>query len=369
MLNNLSRSLSEKKQKEQSGTAAEHVARVIRSSSLPRIAFELGVANLVFSAWLFGAYPEHFFIVYLCEFPVLLSMIVVRWSILKRLLYLTEFCWVTNFLGWVYLALEMLPFVGGNHPLPAATRLGFARALFAIANAPLALSVLALSNALVFHDLERWGSLTIHFGPALVTWAIKWKKDKVEAAWPHAFGMGTSTVGPGGIVQGKACSALRTSTSRAACAEAEALQVDVANAPLTLYLFWWIIYGVWLLLVGCQLPEKLGWRSSFADMRPICMRLLRPFGVPQTAVRAHAAVYLAIHAALVMTALKLLPPLLYASEALHGFFLLVLLLFAVRQGGGYYKHSWGQKLIINIKKALDEIADKVEPKKVHGKAA
>mmetsp|Transcript_12003 Transcript_12003/g.28017 ORF Transcript_12003/g.28017 Transcript_12003/m.28017 type:complete len:359 (-) Transcript_12003:148-1224(-) len=358
MLKTLSRSLA-KKEKPQ--TVAAQVANVIRANRLPRIAFELGVVNLVFSAWLFGAYPEHFFLVYLCEFPLLLLLIVVRWSAVKRLLYLAEFCWVTNVLGWLYLALELLPFVGGKHPLPAAIRLGFARALFATANAPLALSVLALSNALVFHDLERWGSLTIHFGPALVSWAIKWKSAKVQEAWPDAFGLG--------IEQGSACLALRTSTARAACAEDEASQVDSANAPLKLYWCWWVVYGTWLLLVGCRLPERLGWRSSFADMRPICVRLLQPLGVSQTAVRAHAALYLALHAAMVVTALKLLPPVLFASEALHGFFLLGLLLFAVRQGGGYYQHSWGEKLVKNVTQVLAEIADRVDPKKAHGKAA
>jgi len=51
-------------------------------------------------------------------------------------------------------------------------RFGLAQALSATANGPLALSVLALSNALVFHDVERWGSIIIHFGPALVSWSL-----------------------------------------------------------------------------------------------------------------------------------------------------------------------------------------------------
>ena len=42
---------------------------------------------------------------------------------------------------------------------------------------------------------------------------------------------------------------------------------------------------------------------------------------------------------------RLLPSLLRGSWALHGAFLVLLLLFVVRQGGGYYRHAFGEKLV------------------------
>ena len=116
-------------------------------------------------------------------------------------------------------------------------RLGLAQALFATANGPLALSVFALSNALVFHDVERWGSIIIHFGPALVSWALTWKSAAVQAAWPGAFG----------ALARQACEAVRAGAKRDACEQENAAAIAAANAPLALYFTWWLVYGAWLL--------------------------------------------------------------------------------------------------------------------------
>ena len=80
-------------------------------------------------------------------------------------------------------------------------------------------------------------------------------------------------------------------------------------------------------------------------MRPLIAKALAPLGVGRAAVRAHAALYLVIHGALVSTALWLLPALLRGSWALHGAFLVLLLLFVVRQGGSYYRQAFGEKLV------------------------
>ena len=207
-------------------------------------------------------------------------------------------------------------------------RFGLAQALSATANGPLALSVLALSNALVFHDVERWGSIVIHFGPALVSWSLTWKSAAVQAAWPGAFGALAR--------QAVACATVRAGAKRTACEQENAAAVAAANAPLALYFTWWLVYGAWLLYtpnpdpnpvsdpdpnpnsdpnsgpdpdldpdpdpnpnsdpnsdpdpdldpdpkpgawllyVGCTLPERRGCRSSFDDMRPLIAKALAP---------------------------------------------------------------------------------------------
>lgn len=48
------------------------------------------------------------------------------------------------------------------------------RAVFALASGPLALSIPAFRNALVFHSLDKCTSLFIHVGPALVAWSLRW---------------------------------------------------------------------------------------------------------------------------------------------------------------------------------------------------
>ena len=94
-----------------------------------------------------------------------------KWRAEAKLLYLAEFCWILNALGWLYLAVEALhisPLLSRETVLwmSDATRLSAARGFFAIANGPLAAAVLINGNMLVFHDLERTAGFFIHFTPA-----------------------------------------------------------------------------------------------------------------------------------------------------------------------------------------------------------
>ena len=101
--------------------AADRAAHVIRANALPASAFDAGVLNLVLASWLFGAYPEHYWVLWLLEFPVLTFIVVLKFWKANRLLYFCEFCWVINAVGWLYLLLELLPFLGsgGAHVLSA----------------------------------------------------------------------------------------------------------------------------------------------------------------------------------------------------------------------------------------------------------
>ena len=47
-----------------------------------------------------------------------------------------------------------------------------------------------------------------------------------------------------------------------------------------------------------------------------------------------------------------MPSLLRGSWALHGAFLVLLLLFVVRQGGAYYRNAFGEKLVSIVSKEL-----------------
>ena len=48
------------------------------------------------------------------------------------------------------------------------------RVLFALANGPLAWSVLAFSNSLVFHNREHMTSAFIHMSPMILTLGLRW---------------------------------------------------------------------------------------------------------------------------------------------------------------------------------------------------
>ena len=83
-------------------------AKVFSERELPRISFEIGVLNTLIKAITFGAAPHYFWLYAMCEFPVLLALVLRKWRKDGMLLYLAEFCWVLNMMGWLYLAIEAL---------------------------------------------------------------------------------------------------------------------------------------------------------------------------------------------------------------------------------------------------------------------
>ena len=129
-------------------------------------------------------------------------------------------------------------------------------------------------------QVQRWASITIHFGPALVSWALTWKSDAVQAAWPGAFGA---------LASEAACAQQRAAAARASCG-AEAAVAAAADAPLALYFAWWLVYAVWLLCVGYTLPgqhslcEAPCWRRHSSLRHPHAARdaRLRARAAPRT---------------------------------------------------------------------------------------
>ena len=49
-----------------------------------------------------------------------------------------------------------------------------------------------------------------------------------------------------------ACATVRAGAKRTACEQENAAAVAAANAPLTLYFTWWLVYGAWLLYVRAR---------------------------------------------------------------------------------------------------------------------
>ena len=58
-----------------------------------------------------------------------------------------------------------------------------------MANGPLASAAINLNNALVLHEIENMASCFIHLTPMLVTWTMRWKADRYDAAYPEIFQM------------------------------------------------------------------------------------------------------------------------------------------------------------------------------------
>jgi hypothetical protein len=169
-----------------------HVAQgVIRKNSLPTLEFTVGVLSAILKAFITGASPRLLPLYTSLQWPIVLFCVIRGFRRTRYLLYLAEFCWFTNAVGWLVVSAEMLHAAGViDLSLDAATRVTAARAFFVVANGPLAFAVLMNKNRLVFHDLVKTSGFFIHFSPALTTWALRWRPDVGAEGWivQHLFG-------------------------------------------------------------------------------------------------------------------------------------------------------------------------------------
>jgi len=299
------------------------------SVALKTISFFVGVGTVLTGCYVLGAAPERFWLLTLALFPLQFVPLVVLWRRQKFLLYFTELCWVFNIGGWMFLGFEASHFLFGYQyrVLSDFQRVLVARSFFSLANGPLAFAIIMNGNALVFHDLAKSLSLFIHLSPALVSWTMRWKRVSAPL-----FGVAAPD------------------DDIAAMHENQA-----AESQLSFYLYfcWWSLYAVWLLSVGCKLPER-GWgRSSFADAQPT----VRGWGVKNT--RLQALVYLFIHAVFVCVLITIAERVVYHSFEIHTGLIMVLVISATYQGAKYYNYSVSSKLPKLILEALAKSKDKL----------
>ena len=200
-------------------------SEVIKQSALPQMEFTVGVMSVIVKAFICGASPRLLPLYTLLQWPVILFFVVRGWTRTRYLLYLTEFCWCVNAVGWLAVSAELMQSAGWLHySLDAATRVTAARAFFIVANGPLAFTVLLNRNRLVFHDPVKTSGFWIHFSPALTTWALMWRPD----------------------VSDRPIFALNAAEPVGGAFSPVAIW-DLYLAPLAVYGAWCVTYGVWLL--------------------------------------------------------------------------------------------------------------------------
>lgn len=292
------------------------VSRAFEKNRLSKFDFQLGLTNMVVKIFMIGAYPAYYIVYMMLQFPIMLFVVSRKWFSPPRYggLWFLEFCWVANMTGWLYSVMAGLASLTGvelfNHDIQR-----FAwHLLFSVANGPLIVAAIMLKNAIVFHDPVRVSGFVIHASPAIASWCIQWKRQEFIAAWPGMFGFDEQGVDA---------------------------SLDY-RAFFLMYFSWWTVYGLWLLWIGCEMPDR-GWGdSSLRDMQPA---IIKTFGV--TGLRAQAVVYLVGHA-VACSLTHLVAQLVYVSFALHTALLAFVTLGAIHQGSRYYHHAFGKKIEMQI---------------------
>ena len=153
------REMAQEQYEEATSSVSKAAQRQVRMQD--QASFTLGVLNVAFTAYLVGAVPRFF---YLWHTPKAVILIALRWHTFRQegkhyLLY--DFCYWANWLGLAYVWF-----------FPGSARLF--QVFFLLANGPLAWSVLAFSQSLIFHSHAHMTSVFVHVSPMLLTFCLRW---------------------------------------------------------------------------------------------------------------------------------------------------------------------------------------------------
>lgn len=128
------------------------------------INFFLGVCNVMFSAWLVGAFPFGYWIYHSFKIIILMLIRLRDFSSRRLQFWLLDYCYVINYSLLVFYLLSL----AGVCPQPKVVF----RILFTSCVGPLALSVAAFRNSLVFHSSKNIVILAVHFSPNVAMWSV-----------------------------------------------------------------------------------------------------------------------------------------------------------------------------------------------------
>lgn len=286
-------------------------------------AFTLGVVNLCFSAWLVGAYPQCFWCYHAVKIPVLLSYKLYLNTMVKKQLFLLDFCYVINYLSVIYYAFCLLKKnVPAMHEANGLNFLGplVFRCLFGVATGPMAMAIPAFRNSLVLHDWNQVAVLATHWSPNIALWGMRWFPEALNTSFPDTFHIGCEGLPPQHSLF----------FSKDDC---HGTFVEMWLWPVCAYLILWSIpYSLFMFWCGKGMIQRGGYHTMYDDMKDSAFfkGWLNSYGGTHKEMK-----YMFAHFAACALCM-LVSPILWHSFALHTAYLLILFLVAINNGATYY---------------------------------
>ena len=266
-----------------------------------KICFTVGVLNVGITCFLVGSSPTNFFYWHTPKAIILISM---RWiSFMNekpaRHYLLYDFCYWTNFAALLYI--WVMPH--------SATMF---QIVFLASNGPLAWSILAFNQSLIFHSWQHITSVFIHVSPMMLTYGLRWNQDP-------RFSI---------------CDA------PPACEDVSAASL-FWNALSRFYIWWIVLYYVWIFIVLGSYIERRGFQTLYdrvSTSGPLSGLLRR--------LTAHhlvkKAVYISMH--LVFgSATMLLATVFWRSRAAHVAFLIAICTASAWNASSHYFEVFSKK--------------------------
>mmetsp|Transcript_9383 Transcript_9383/g.23539 ORF Transcript_9383/g.23539 Transcript_9383/m.23539 type:complete len:494 (-) Transcript_9383:266-1747(-) len=160
--------------------------------------FAAGVLNSMLVAYVFGHYPQHFWLLWAFEALALIPRKIYQdytASPLCQILYYADYCWIMTFMiivslygltiDWSTLSSSLGEI---QQLVPMTWRKNMYRAILGVGCGPLAGATAAMPFvAVVFHDSKLMTSLFIHLTPALLCYTFRWHADAIIRSWPRLF--------------------------------------------------------------------------------------------------------------------------------------------------------------------------------------
>ena len=320
--------------------------------------FFFGLINLLVSAYLVGAFTESFWIVYAAQ-----AFLIIGYRIYVdaqktnpiTLLYFLDFCWVANFVlsltaGFLLLQVMDDTFDPSMNYIPdfdiAKEYPNLGRTFVLLSTGPLGWSVIALSNALVLHDIELYSGCFIHLWPALTTLSVRWDHgERVMATYPGHFD------GLAGFHD----------------KETPLSYVQLVSLGMTAYMVWWIPFTIWMLVHGrFQSHER-------TNKTTVYLNLVKTNGAVRNVIGVHGTngrlldqasevgpviKYMLAHCVLCCLSFCF-SALAYQYILLHACFCVVLVIVALLNASKRYKWMLTQRYV----RAMEKHAMKLFPEK------
>ena len=322
--------------------------------------FTLGVLNSVLIVYIFGAFPQHFWLLYIIEAFVLIPVKYNEMRNQKPLsgaLFVLDFCWCMNFIGVFALILFSLTAPLGSS-IPEQFHKNLFLASFGVACGPLlgAAAILPFV-ALVFHNFGTMCDLFIHIYPPMLMYTLRWESDKILQAWPRTFDLDYDVQF---FPSGENATFLGT----------------IFGNTLFLYFFWLVPYLYWIVTIGMDLPtfKEDGKAPIYdtvfhANMRKgLCILLgnvlwKRPVEESKAQVATNRFetrdlyAYMFFHAVGVLLSILCGAYPCYRSKFLHGSLLTLLAVVCIWRGAlryTYYSTELYGKIVLKTAKNLDQ---------------
>lgn len=325
-------------------TEVENQAEKRIIDGFSEINFTLGVTNCFVITYMFAAFPQHLWIIYIFEalifFP-LKARFLIKSKPLNQILYFLDYCWVMNIAGLV----ALLVVFWGKDAVSEAVRKHVFLAAYGTSCGPLFGSTAVLPFiSLIFHHLHSITSVFIHFYPPLLFYILRWNQDLVLQSWPDTFRLDHDI------------SFFPNST--------HSFMDTVFGNTMIAYLIWFVPYSAWIITVGMDLPRSSRKKKdkNGEPRKPIydtvfhanhrngnCVAMGKVFWgrSEEESKRQNAQndfemrdliVYLVVHFLLAMTSVVVLAYPCYLSKYAHGTFLIILLVACTWRGAKRYTY-------------------------------